>query len=357
MPNAEAHPQLSGLPPALQGAGGAVLGRLEAASEPWRSRKQLETGKGAKAAVEALVQSGVLVSAGFKGKTEYLTLNRGPETLTMEAYRARQVSAERQRLIETLDTLKGRFVAKNKLLGAKPTPLARQAYAALETTGEIVDVGKWQSAASIARTQGRSPKDVLKSLAIEVILEQAMPNKLVALPVEVTKAPWKTALPVEVKSAFPSSLKQLLQSGQVVMLDGVGKGLFVLTGSLREALESARSRGGDPPRAAAVEGPVQSAVAVITNARENVSEVDAQRIRSAYRRLAADAGSPHVVIAELWEASGAPLDVLKSWLMEECRAQRAEPALGEPTLATGVQLEAALQIDGRPHLYIRLEEP
>lgn len=79
---------------------------------------------------------------------------------------------------------------------------------------------------------------------------------------------------------------------------------------------------------------------------------DINQVRIAYKKLVKRHSSPAIVISELAEESKAPLSILKPWLLEECRAYRAIPSLGEPTLASKKQLDAALMIDGRPHLYI-----
>lgn len=77
-------------------------------------------------------------------------------------------------------------------------------------------------------------------------------------------------------------------------------------------------------------------------------------IRNAYQRLAMKTRSPSVVIADLATESGIPVPVLHRWILEEMRAGRASPALGEPTLATPAQLRGALTFEGRPHLYVEL---
>lgn len=79
------------------------------------------------------------------------------------------------------------------------------------------------------------------------------------------------------------------------------------------------------------------------------------KIRGAYKRLASRARSPHVVIRDLWRETGIPLEALHSWLLGELKAGRADVALGEPTLASPEQLQAALVLEGRPHLYVTLD--
>jgi hypothetical protein len=67
------------------------------------------------------------------------------------------------------------------------------------------------------------------------------------------------------------------------------------------------------------------------------------------------AGFSDVLISELAaELPGVPLDTLKDRLVQECRAGRAVPSLGDWSLSSPEARAAGIPINGRPHLRIRL---
>jgi hypothetical protein len=84
------------------------------------------------------------------------------------------------------------------------------------------------------------------------------------------------------------------------------------------------------------------------------TSLDPSSVVRAYENLALERRSPNIVVSELQRRAGVDLAALQGWLLAECRAHRAVPLLGEPAHATPEQLAAALVVEGRPHLYVRL---
>ncbi|OFW65965.1 MAG: hypothetical protein A2Y74_05380 [Actinobacteria bacterium RBG_13_63_9] len=62
--------------------------------------------------------------------------------------------------------------------------------------------------------------------------------------------------------------------------------------------------------------------------------------------------SPHVVIADVGQLAGVGPEEMRGWVTAQARAGRVDVALGDPSLATERQLSYAIQIRGRPHLYM-----
>ncbi|MDD2676413.1 MAG: hypothetical protein PHP75_02965 [Methylacidiphilaceae bacterium] len=82
---------------------------------------------------------------------------------------------------------------------------------------------------------------------------------------------------------------------------------------------------------------------------------DPEKVEKAYRELVDEQGFLDVRPAELASRSGAPLESLKVWLLEQSRAGRAHLARGDWSLATEEERRAAVVLDGQPHLRVRLE--
>jgi hypothetical protein len=84
--------------------------------------------------------------------------------------------------------------------------------------------------------------------------------------------------------------------------------------------------------------------------------LDRKRLRESYRKAVCGAGFSNVLIAEIQAHLDTPLHALKALLLEECRAGRAVPSLGDWSLSSEMARAAAIVINGRPHLRIRLLE-
>jgi hypothetical protein len=105
-----------------------------------------------------------------------------------------------------------------------------------------------------------------------------------------------------------------------------------------------------PRRVGGAKKPV--AEAVVTPGEPDIGD----RVFGAYETLRQKTQSPHVVISDLADVAGVQPERLKKFLFEEMKAGRADPARGEPTLASKKQLDAAVSLDNEPHLYIQLLE-
>lgn len=81
--------------------------------------------------------------------------------------------------------------------------------------------------------------------------------------------------------------------------------------------------------------------------------LSADRIQEAYREIAWDTGFSDVTISELQRRAGVPLDALKRWLLEQCRAGSVLPTRGDWSLADSDSRVAAIDIAGEPHLRVR----
>jgi hypothetical protein len=79
------------------------------------------------------------------------------------------------------------------------------------------------------------------------------------------------------------------------------------------------------------------------------------RILLAYERLSESTGFPAVSIAALSEESGVALEDLKDWLLTEHRNGNIVFALGDWSLASPEEREAAITVRGEKHLLVRLE--
>lgn len=89
---------------------------------------------------------------------------------------------------------------------------------------------------------------------------------------------------------------------------------------------------------------------------ENKPLVDRAQLHAAYKKAAYHAGFSNVLIEEVHQYMNRPLDDLKALLLEECRAGRAVPSLGDWSLSSETARAAGIFINGRPHLRIRLLE-
>ncbi len=83
---------------------------------------------------------------------------------------------------------------------------------------------------------------------------------------------------------------------------------------------------------------------------------DRQAVAAAYRRLRQRLGYGNVEIAELRREAGCTLDALKEFLIEESRAGRAVLSLGDASVSNEESRAAAVELFGKPHLLVRLDE-
>jgi hypothetical protein len=92
------------------------------------------------------------------------------------------------------------------------------------------------------------------------------------------------------------------------------------------------------------------------NASNESGLLDRKQLWESYRKAVGEAGFSNVLIEEIRAQLDAPLHALKALLLEECRAGRAVPSLGDWSLSSEMARAAAIVINGRPHLRIRLLE-
>jgi hypothetical protein len=365
--------QLVCIEPEHRGAAEAILSKLDS-PEPWGTKSGL-LGSRAKrplAAFGKLVEAGVLVVIGGPASRPVFAINRGELTAKFDAPKPKRAKdprpakvkdpsqpkavrppkprparvdsgPARDAIVAALTAARAPWLPKTELCGTGKVEKA--AYQELVKDGSIVELGKLGNTNNmVAASQAHAAADVLHDLAVESIVSRGTPGTLVAMPIEPKHPFWRALIPTKVLGSFNPALKDLLASGRAVKLQGAGKSLFVLASSIRTA---AAELVGHPDLSAP--SLAQAPTAPVPNG------IDSERVRQAYRQLATRHRAVHVTIADLWRDSGAPLPALKTWLLAECRAHRADPALGEPSLATPEQLDAALVINGKPHLYIQLE--
>jgi hypothetical protein len=84
--------------------------------------------------------------------------------------------------------------------------------------------------------------------------------------------------------------------------------------------------------------------------------LDRAQLWAAYKEAVHHAGFSNVLIEEVHQYMNRPLDDLKALLLQECRAGRAVPSLGDWSLSSEAARAAGIFINGRPHLRIRLLE-
>ncbi len=343
----------------------AILSKLDDGQTQWASKTNLGVkGKATVAAFLRLVELGVLVPIGGPARAPYFAINRGAATARIErvekapkAQKAPKVPkpdeslAARAEILAALNATRSAWIAKKKL--ADGSKLSKAAYAQLVQDGTIIELGKLDKVDVVTAGRGQPAPDVRRALAIEVIVARGMPDALTAMPIAPKDPFWKGAMPTKVQESFQIALKTLLGSGRAVKLEGAGMKLFVLASSIHAA--SAELTRATVTRDVA-DAP-EPGVGRLQPHASVAQALDTERVREAYRQLSHRQRAVHVTVADLWRDSGAALPALKSWLLAECQAHRADPALGEPSLATPEQLDAALVIDGRPHLYIQLENP
>jgi hypothetical protein len=222
--------------------------------------------------------------------------------------------------------------------------LSRAAARLLREQKRIVEVGKVGRLAAFATVEDTSPDDRLHALADQELRERVQKPQLVLLPLAKDHQMYKD-LPSRVRERLLVVIRGAVSRGEGFPVP-VGRSKFVvLASNMAFVLESHG---------------LSSASAAVPPATDRgaagAGTVDVDAVRRAYSRLMREGRSPNVVISELRREVQVPLETFKEWLLAECRAHRAFPLLGEPTHATPEQLEAALQIQGRPHLYVRFAD-
>lgn len=115
-------------------------------------------------------------------------------------------------------------------------------------------------------------------------------------------------------------------------------------GSGRDAVVSPEVRG---DRGDGVDG-------VETTPKSNQNDIET--IRGAYKQLSERDGFSHVLISDLAEASGVPVERVKSYLQDEGKGGRATFGAGDWSLSSPAARDAAITINDQPHTRVRLLE-
>jgi hypothetical protein len=245
----------------------------------------------------------------------------------MNSSRSEQIAQAAQRILERLKSSGGKGLTKKVLTKEK---LEEQALKELVRAGKVANLGAANSSYYVLL--GDQSIDALRlSLAISAVKDLMGDGK----PRLVSKAEIekKNKLPSKARQTLLQALKQLVDERWLISLKAGRSNYFLSIASLRDYLQIPTT---PPP-------PIQT-------------PFDPTAARLAYQHLAEQLRSPEILISDLQEASGLPIKPLQEWLLAECRAHRAVPGKGEPTVATPRQLECALIIDREPHLYIRFLE-
>lgn len=245
----------------------------------------------------------------------------------MNSSRSEQTAQAAQRILERLKSSGGKGLTKKALI---KTRSEEQTLKELVRAGKVTNLGAANSSYYVLLGE-QSVDSFCLSLAISAVkgLTEGSKPCLISKP-EIEK---KIKLPAKAKSALSQALKQLVAKRSLIPLKGGRSNYFLSAASLRHYLQTPTT---PPP-------PIQT-------------PFDPTAARLAYQRLVEQLRSPEILISDLQEASGLPIKPLQEWLLAECRAHRAVPGKGEPTVATPRQLECALIIDREPHLYIRFLE-
>lgn len=133
------------------------------------------------------------------------------------------------------------------------------------------------------------------------------------------------------------ALKLLVAEQELVRLRWAGRPVYVHASALPAAASPAAPRPAAAP-----------------SAPERPTVEDAA-LRRAYQETVREFGYPDVLIHEIHLRLGGELEPLKESLRALCRIGQAVPGVGDWSLSTDPERAAALYIQGRPHLRIRLK--
>jgi hypothetical protein len=197
--------------------------------------------------------------------------------------------------------------------------LSIQALAALEREGRIRKLGA-----------PRRPRYILQEhyrpleLAYEHIQGRAIPGK----PVLYTRTELARGIEATIREKLAEALDLLVKENVVLRLRRGNMSYYLHAASL-PALPPPSARPGG-------RGPARSG------------------LQEAYRRAVRASGFSDVLVEEVQRHLDTPIEALKALLVQECRAGRAVPSLGDWSLSSESARAAAITINGRPHLRIRL---
>jgi hypothetical protein len=238
-----------------------------------------------------------------------------------------------EQLLTRASKLTTPFFSCKQLLGRLPNQQEQQGIAVLVKRDALVYVGMQTRTKQYALPSGNNTQ-VTKLAVAERVMRQIADNRSKPLPITAQHKEWKKNLPSGLRSVIPQVIRQLKEQRKVITFRVGNSNLFFFETQVLQQLAMTM-----PPASSETQEPAW----------------DPALVQAAYRRLKERTRSPHVFISDLQQESGMPLAPLQAWLQQECRAHRAVPTRGEPTLATAEQLAAALSIQDEPHLYIQLD--
>jgi hypothetical protein len=246
------------------------------------------------------------------------------------------IVAESERFLLALARHGGSWATSSQLGFASGKQLTA-ALKRLRDDHRIVLVGKVRNSDAYALLGNATEKQCLVALADRAVRDQVRLGKLDLLPVS-PESPRYTKIPSKVRAHIKAALQACVLRGEAFPVKVGGSNCVALATNLKALL-------GDD---------LKPAARLAEAASPRGGSFDTDVVVRAYEHLSAERRSPNVIVAELQRESGVELTALQGWLLAECRAQRAVPLLGEPAHATPEQLAAALRVEGRPHLYVRL---
>ncbi len=208
-----------------------------------------------------------------------------------------------------------------------------EALARLVKQGKIGNLGSARLTCYVL-LEGQDLRALSLELACEALLAKAVPGrgKLKLF----SRSTLEKGLKAGPKSQVMNAISRLCREKKLIPLD-YGRGLYLHSSALAGFL--------DLPPVSAAESPA--------SAPPQAAAADPAAVRAAYDRLVQRTKSVYVKISGLQAETGLPADVLKEWLMEECRRQRAVAGEGEFTLASEEDRALALTINGEPHLFVK----
>lgn len=132
----------------------------------------------------------------------------------------------------------------------------------------------------------------------------------------------------QIKKKADEALKLLVQEGKLIKLSHAGKPVYLHVSALPKTLATPVS----------IQAPTDAA------------------ILKAYKETVAEFGYPDVLIHEVFLRLGGDLEAFKAALKQACQEGKAVANVGDWSLSSPEERNAALYINGSPHLRIRFKE-
>jgi len=231
------------------------------------------------------------------------------------------IATLKERLLARLETAGTAGLPASRLIRSPKTKagqLARKALTELEREGRIGNLGTARLTRYVVREHYRP---------LEMAYEHIQARTRTEGPRLLVKSELIKGLRGALKDGFARALDLLVKEGILLRLKR-GNSVFYLD--------------------------IRTVVPASPEATPTAPTIDRARLDAAYRRTVSRTFLPDVLIADLQQALNAPLDELHQLLRSESAAGRAVVSLGDWSLASAEARAAALEVDGRPHLRVRL---